>query len=133
MSSSLHHLVPKLTGTNYSTRATKMEMVLIKDSLWPIACEERLRPERPAQEVRQWDSDARKATANIMLCLAEGVEQHVKGTRNPVDLWKKLQKLLLDQSWRRGKRTSTYGAAAKLVMRILTCLFIYLTRTQEVE
>jgi len=28
---------------------------------------------------------------------------------------------------------STYGAAAKLVMRILTCLFIYLTRTQEVE
>jgi hypothetical protein len=40
---------------------------------------------------------------------------------------------LLDQSWRRGKRTSTYGAAAKLVMRILTCLFIYLTRTQEVE
>jgi len=37
------------------------------------------------------------------------------------------------QSWRRGKRTSTYGAAAKLVMRILTCLFIYLTRTQEVK
>jgi hypothetical protein len=35
----------------------------------------------------------------------------------------------LDQPWRRGKRTSTYGAAAKLVMRILTCLFIYLTRT----
>jgi len=40
---------------------------------------------------------------------------------------------VLDLSWRRGKRTSTYGAAAKLVMRILTCLFIYLTRTQEVE
>jgi hypothetical protein len=40
---------------------------------------------------------------------------------------------MLDQSWRRGKRTSTYGAAAKLVMRILTCLFIYLTRTQGVE
>ena len=40
---------------------------------------------------------------------------------------------VLDQSWRRGKRTSTYGAAAKLVMRILTCLFIYLTRTQEVK
>jgi len=40
---------------------------------------------------------------------------------------------MLDQSWRRGKRTSTYGAAAKLVMHILTCLFIYLTRTQEVE
>ena len=39
---------------------------------------------------------------------------------------------LLDQSWRRGMRTSTYGAAAKLVMHILTCLFIYLTRTQEV-
>jgi hypothetical protein len=28
-----------------------------------------------------------------MLCLTEGVEQHVRGTRNPVDLWKKLQKL----------------------------------------
>jgi len=40
---------------------------------------------------------------------------------------------MLDQSWCREKRTSTYGAAAKLVMRILTCLFIYLTRTQEVK
>jgi len=39
------------------------------------------------------------------------------------------ESFLLDQSWRRGKRMSTYGAAAKLVMRILTCLFIYLTRT----
>jgi hypothetical protein len=28
-----------------------------------------------------------------MLCLGEGAEQLVKGTRNPVDLWKKLQKL----------------------------------------
>jgi hypothetical protein len=45
----------------------------------------------------------------------------------------KSKSLVLDQSWRRGKRTSTYGAAAKLVMRILTCLFIYLTRTQEAE
>jgi hypothetical protein len=93
MSSSLHHLVPKLTGTNYSTWATKMEMVLIKGDLWPTVCEERLRPERPEQEVRPWDSDARKAPANIMLCLNKGVEQHVKGTSNPVDLWKKLQKL----------------------------------------
>jgi hypothetical protein len=40
---------------------------------------------------------------------------------------------VLEQSWFRGKRTSTYGAAAKLVMRILTCLFMYLTRPQEVE
>jgi len=36
--------------------------------------------------------------------------------------------IVLDQSWRRWKRTLTYGAAAKLVMRILTYLFIYLTR-----
>jgi len=93
MSSSLHHLVPKLTGTNHSTWATQMEMVLIKDDLWQILCLERLLPERPAQEVRQWDSDARKATANTMLCLNEGVEQHLKGTQNPVDLWKKLLKL----------------------------------------
>jgi len=35
---------------------------------------------------------------------------------------------MLDESWCRGKRTSTYGVAAKLVMHILTCLFIYLTR-----
>jgi len=40
---------------------------------------------------------------------------------------------LLDQSWRRGKRKSIYGVAAKLVMHILTCQFIYLTRTQEVK
>ena len=40
---------------------------------------------------------------------------------------------MLNQSWRRGKRTLTYGAADKLVMRIWTCLFIYLTRTQKVK
>jgi len=79
-SSSLHHLVPKLTGTNYSTWATQLAMVLIKDDLWLSVCEESLRPERPAQEVRQWDSDGRKATANKMLCLREGAEQLVKGT-----------------------------------------------------
>jgi hypothetical protein len=70
-----------------------MEMVLIKDDLWPTVCEERVRPETPAQDDQPWDSDARKALANIMLCLNKGVEQHVKGTSNPVDLWKKLQKL----------------------------------------
>jgi hypothetical protein len=70
-----------------------MKMVLIKDDLLPIVCEERLPPETPAQEVPQWNSDARKATANIMLCWAEAVEQHVKGTRNPVALCKELQKL----------------------------------------
>ena len=43
-SSALHHLVPKLTGTNYATWATKMEMDLIRDDLWPIVCEERPRP-----------------------------------------------------------------------------------------
>jgi hypothetical protein len=68
-------------------------MVLIKDNLWPIVCKEHLRPERQAQEVRQWDSDARNTTANILLFLNEGVEQHVNGTRNPVDLWAMVQKL----------------------------------------
>jgi hypothetical protein len=91
--SSLHHLVLKLNGTNYAIWATMIEMVLVKDSLWPIVWEECLRPERPAQNVRQWDSDVRQATANIMLCLCEGAEQLVKETQNPVDLWKKLQKL----------------------------------------
>ena len=55
---------------------------------------------------------------------------------NPLNLEQPLTimvKQVLDQSWLRGKRTSTYGAAAKLVMRILTCLFIYLTHTQEVQ
>jgi len=99
MSSSLHHLVPKITGPNYPAWGTKIEMVLIKDYLWPIVCEERLRPERPAQEVRQWDSDARKATTNIMLCLGEEADQLVLGTRNPVDLWKKLQKLNEQQGY----------------------------------
>jgi len=80
MSSSLQDLVPNLTGTAYATWATMMEMVFIKDNLWPKVCEECLQPERPAQEVRQWDSDARNATAIIMLCLGEGAEQLVKGT-----------------------------------------------------
>jgi len=92
-SAALHHLVPKLTGTNYATCATKMEMVLIEDDLWPIICEEQLRPaitqsesastgrsrtrtgttgpanDTEAATVLKWDADARKATANILLCL----------------------------------------------------------------
>jgi hypothetical protein len=39
--------------------------------------------------------------------------------------------IMLDQSWRREKRTSTYGAAAKLVMRILTCLHLFDTYTRS--
>ena len=40
---------------------------------------------------------------------------------------------LLDRWWCRGKCTSTYSAAANLVMAILSCLLINLTRTQGVE
>lgn len=40
---------------------------------------------------------------------------------------------VLDQSWRGGKQTQTYGAAATLVMRLLTCLFIYTTHAQQVN
>jgi hypothetical protein len=95
-SSALHHLVPKLTGTNYATLATKKEMVLIKDELWPIVCEERLQPaitqsgsassgrtrtsttgpanDTEATTILKWDGDVRKAAANIFLCLDERAE-----------------------------------------------------------
>jgi hypothetical protein len=59
-----------------------MEMALVKDDLWPTVREERLRPVRPPQDVRKWDSDARKATGSIMLSLDKGAEQYVKGIRN---------------------------------------------------
>jgi hypothetical protein len=40
---------------------------------------------------------------------------------------------LLVESWPRGNCTLTYGAAAKSGMHILTCIFLYVTCTQEVE
>ena len=40
---------------------------------------------------------------------------------------------LSDQFWRRRNHTLTDGSPGNLVMCILTCLFIYMTRTQEVE
>jgi hypothetical protein len=35
-----------------------MDIILIKDYLWPIVSKEHLQPERPAPEIPQWDSDA---------------------------------------------------------------------------
>ena len=52
------------------------------------------------------------------------------GTQDQLPAW---ATIVLDPSWRRGRRTSTYSAAAILVMGILTSLFMYLTCTQEVE
>jgi len=116
-SSALHHLVPKLTGTNYATWATKMKIVLIKDDLWPIVCEERLRPANTQSEsasigsgrtrtgttgpvydteaatVLKWNGNACKATANIFLCLDEQAERRVNNIRNLVDLWNKPQQI----------------------------------------
>jgi hypothetical protein len=45
LSPALHNLIPKLTGTNYSTWGTMMEMILIEDDLWPIVHTEYLSPE----------------------------------------------------------------------------------------
>ena len=43
-SSSYKHLVPTLTGNNYATWKTKMEMLLIREGLWSIVCQRLLCP-----------------------------------------------------------------------------------------
>jgi len=109
-SSTYNHLVPKLTGANYATWKTKMEMLLIRAGLWPIVSQRKPRPTSTTASTSssrtrssttgpssddeaaiKWDEDAERATAEIFLYLDERVESRVHDIRNPVELWGKLQ------------------------------------------
>jgi len=113
-SSTYNQLVPKLTGANYATWKTKMEMLLIRAGLWSIVSQRKLRPTPttasgsasssrtrsntagPSSDdndtaVQKWDENAERATAEIFLYLDERVERRVLKIRNPVELWGKLQ------------------------------------------
>jgi hypothetical protein len=69
-----------------------MEMLLIREGLWPIVCKRRERPVAAAAR-NQWDDDAERATATIFLYLDERAERHVQNVRNPIELWEKLAKI----------------------------------------
>jgi len=111
-SSTYNQLGPKLTGANYATWKTKMEMLLIRGGLWSIVSQRKLRPTLTTasgsasssrtrsntagpssndEAAQKWDEDAERATAEIFLYLDERVERRVLNIRNPVELWGKLQ------------------------------------------
>jgi hypothetical protein len=102
--------VPTLTGANYATWKTKMEMLLIREGLWSIVSQRLLRPTASTGNASssrtrssttddndaaaaKWDEDAERATATIFLYLDERAERCVEAIRNPVELWAKLKNL----------------------------------------
>ncbi|KAF8541117.1 hypothetical protein BDD12DRAFT_536378 [Trichophaea hybrida] len=91
-------LVPQLTGPNYATWKTKMEMHLTHLNLWALVLQRRPRPDitnthslTASDDAQQWDSDAALATATISLHLSTAAKRHTSHIANPVTLWKTLQ------------------------------------------
>jgi gag-polypeptide of LTR copia-type/Domain of unknown function (DUF4219) len=90
-----YHVAP-LDGTNYSTWKVKMEMLLIRESLWSIVSERRTAPSpagntRGRDELIKWEEDSERAAATIFLYLGDRAQKHVQDMRNPVAVWKKLK------------------------------------------
>jgi hypothetical protein len=97
---------PLLRGpTNYAIWKSKMEMVLIREKLWGIVCERRIKPESGAKAQADYDDDAERATATIFLYLSETAERYVRNLRDPVAVWAKLKEVF-----------STVGFAARYNM-----------------
>jgi len=74
----------------------KMEMLLIREKLWSIVCQRRVRPDggsedKPTKAQIEFDDDAERATATIFLYLDEMAESHVCNLRDPVAIWAKLE------------------------------------------
>jgi hypothetical protein len=62
-SSTYNQLVPKLTGANYATWKTIMEMLLIRAGLWSIVSQRKLRPTPTTTSVSVSSSRTRRTTA----------------------------------------------------------------------
>lgn len=89
--------IPLLTSANYDTWKTRMEMLLIRERLWPIVCQRRTRPEGfglgedVSRAQHEFDDEAERATATIFQYLDDSSERMVRDLRDPAELWKKLR------------------------------------------
>jgi len=71
-----------------------MEMVLIREKLWSIVCERRARPDSDKPKLLEaYEEDAERAMATIFLYLDDNTERYVRDLRDPVLIWKKLNKV----------------------------------------
>lgn len=79
-----------------------MEMLLIRERLWPIVSQRKTRPvssstdsdsDSPTKEQLAWDDEAERAMATIFLYLDDSTERHVQNIQDPVELWQKLKDL----------------------------------------
>jgi hypothetical protein len=61
-----------------------MEMVLVREKLWSVVCERRVKPESGPKAQADYDDDAERATATIFLYLSETAERYVRELRDPV-------------------------------------------------
>ena len=89
--------IRKLTAVNYDSWKIKMEMILIRERLWPIVCQRKVRPQGSDAKITQAQSDyndeAEQATATLFLCLSDAPLRHVMELRDPVKVWAKLKDL----------------------------------------
>ncbi len=108
-------LCPLLKGPeNYGSWKTKMEMVLIRERLWGIVCERRVKSESSVKEQADFDDEAERATATIFLHLDENAERYVRDIRDPVLVWKKLREVC---------QSTGYAARYNLWRRLFTVRF----------
>jgi hypothetical protein len=106
---------PLLRGPeNYSSWKTKMEMVLIRERLWGIVCERRIKSESDIKVQADFDDDAERATATIFLHLDDNTERYVRDIRDPVLVWKKLQEVC---------QSTGYAARYNLWRKLFTLKF----------
>ena len=90
--------IRKLSAVNYNSWKIKMEMILIRERLWPVVCQRKVRPsdtssDKPTPAQLEYDDEAERATATLFLCLGDAPLRHVMALRNPVQVWVKLKEL----------------------------------------
>ena len=75
-----------------------MEMILIRERLWPVVCQRKVRPSdtssdklTPAQ--LEYDDEAERVTVTLFLCLGDASLRLVMALWNPVQVWAKLKEL----------------------------------------
>lgn len=75
-----------------------MEMILIRERLWPVICERKVRSEKGTvdksiKDQLNYDNEAERATATVFLRLSDAPLRRVMTLRGPVIVWAKRKDL----------------------------------------
>ena len=70
-----------------------MEMVLIREKLWSIVCERRIKLDSSTKAQTKYNDNAERAIATIFLYLLETAERYIRDLRDPIIIWAKLKEV----------------------------------------